>query len=99
MFLQPLQMLVPFANKNVLNVFLWLLIGFIQCHYKMVEISYVNNYYFSPLSKVFIFVNILFTFCFNPYTHMVHKGDMVKHLSLLLPSEQDKYSSFTFTLA
>jgi hypothetical protein len=30
---------------------------------------------------------------------MVHKGYLVKHLSLLLPSEQDKYSSFTFTLA
>jgi hypothetical protein len=30
MFIEPLRMLVPFANKNVLNVFLWLLIGFIQ---------------------------------------------------------------------
>jgi hypothetical protein len=33
MFIQPLQMLAPFANKNVLNVFLWLLIGFIQFCY------------------------------------------------------------------
>ncbi len=33
MFIQPLQMLVPFANKNVLNVFLWLLIGVIQFCY------------------------------------------------------------------
>ncbi len=30
MFIERLQMLVQFANKNVLNVFLWLLIGFIQ---------------------------------------------------------------------
>jgi len=70
MFIQPLQMLVPFANKNVLNVFLWLLIGFIQFCYKMVKISYVM--------KSVICVNIIFTFYLNPYTHMMHKGDMVK---------------------
>jgi hypothetical protein len=52
MFIEPLQMLVPFADKNVLDVFLWVLIGFIQFCYKMVKISYVNfcnNYYLSPL--------------------------------------------------
>jgi hypothetical protein len=55
MFIQPLQMLVPFADKNVLNVFLWLLIGFIQFCYEMVKISYVNfcnNCYLCPLRKV-----------------------------------------------